>query len=209
MLKVDKRIKDMPWPEEYSHDGNQNFKVTLSWPVIDHERFMVATFIKNRANHIRDTGSDFRLICSKKQNRVLVLYKRGGSKREYLQIPMYGFGTHPTYCYPEISSTDEKALMKWLGERETRKPLHAAAERLDISGGAGRDRCGKESTRRDHGRRSLQLSGRTPGRSGTLCPECHAPGRSCAALQKGEHTRPLLCLRSESQRKIRAAFPSE
>lgn len=120
MLKVDKRIKDMPWPEEYSHDGNQNFKVTLSWPVIDHERFMVATFIKNRANHIRDTGSDFRLICSKKQNRVLVLYKRGGSKREYLQIPMYGFGTHPTYCYPEISSTDEKALMKWLGERETR-----------------------------------------------------------------------------------------
>lgn len=119
MLKVDKRIKDMPWPEEYSHDGNQNFRVTLSWPVIDHERFLVATFVKNRSNHIYRSGEDFRLICSKKQNRVAILYRRGKCKREFLNTALSGFGTGAGYCYPEISETDEKALMKWLGERKS------------------------------------------------------------------------------------------
>lgn len=119
MLKVDKRIKDMTWPEEYRHEGKQNFMVTLSWPVIDHERFLVATFVKNRANHTHAPGSDFRLVCSKKQNRVAVLYKGGRCKRKHLNLPLDGFKTGSAYCYPEISESDEKALMKWLCKEKT------------------------------------------------------------------------------------------
>lgn len=119
MLKVDKKIKDMPWPEEYHNNGNQSFIVTLSWPVIDHERLMVATFVKNRENHIYRSGDDFRLVCSKKQNRVAVIYRHGKIRREFLNTALSGFGTGAGYCYPEISETNEKALMKWLGERKT------------------------------------------------------------------------------------------
>lgn len=119
MLRVDKRILTMPWPEEYNEDSNRNFRITLSWPVIDNERFFVATFAKNRSNQIYRTGEDFRLICSKKQNRVVVLYRHSGCKREFLNQALYGFGTGAGYCYPDISVADEKALRTWLGERQS------------------------------------------------------------------------------------------
>lgn len=146
MLKVDKRIKDMPWPEKYRHDGNQNFKVTLSWPVVDHERFLVATFVKNRANHTNSHGADFRLVCSKKQNRVAVLYKGGRCKRDHLDTPLNGFGTGCGYCYPEISSADEKALLKWLGERQTGN--HGMPELYDWTYQAVQDEIQAEKEKR-------------------------------------------------------------
>lgn len=114
-MKIPKKIKELPWPEQWS-GGSQHFVVTLSWPVIDHERLMVATFIKNREKPTYSQGRDFRLICSKKQGRARILFKgdRVG-KRKNLRDALYGFGTHPDYCYPEISPKDELALAKWLG----------------------------------------------------------------------------------------------
>lgn len=116
MLKVDKKIKDMPWPEPYN-GGMQRFRVTLSWPVVDHERLLVATF---SGNINKRNTVDFRLICSKKQNKTAIMY-RGvqKAKREELDTAIGRYGTSSKWCYPEISEADEKALTKWLGASGT------------------------------------------------------------------------------------------
>lgn len=118
-MKIPKKIKEMPWPEPWK-GGNQNFIVTLSWPVIDHERFLVATFIRNAEKPIsvQNVGPDFRLVCSKKQGRARLLFKGDHiGKRKDLRDALYGFGTSPDYCYPEISPKHELALAKWLGQK--------------------------------------------------------------------------------------------
>ena len=74
-MKVDKKIKDMPWPDVYE-GGNQDFMVSLSWPVIDHERLLVATFVRNRNKKMwRQEGPSFRLVCSKKNGTAAILFK--------------------------------------------------------------------------------------------------------------------------------------
>lgn len=123
-MKVDKRIKEMPWPEDY-HGGQQNFRVTLSWPTVNHERLLVATFVRNRDKKTwMEPGPDFRLICSRKQNTAAVLYKgaREG-KRHDLEKAMRNLCTYPEICYPEISEQDEIALAKWLRRRGTNNHL--------------------------------------------------------------------------------------
>ena len=47
-MRIDKSIKAMPWPEPYKTAGNQDFAITLSWPTVNHERLLVATFSANR-----------------------------------------------------------------------------------------------------------------------------------------------------------------
>jgi len=117
-MRIDKRVKALPWPEEY-HGGQQDFIVTFSWPVVDHEKLLVADFVRNRDKVRYNTpGPDFRLVCSKKRNCAAVLYKgeRAG-KRHDLERALYGFSTNPRSCYPEISMSDEIALAKWLRRR--------------------------------------------------------------------------------------------
>lgn len=117
-MKVDKKIRDMPWPEAY-HGGQQHFRVTLNWPVINHERLLVATFIRNREKkcyYHKGPGADFRLVCSKKHKTAAVIFKEDRYiKRQKLRDPLYGFGTNVDTCYPEITPEDEAALGKWLG----------------------------------------------------------------------------------------------
>ena len=77
-MKIDKSIKDMPWPEAWHGGEQKNFIVTMSWPVIDHEKILVATFVRNRDKKNYCTGSDFRLVCSKKRNMAAILKKGCG-----------------------------------------------------------------------------------------------------------------------------------
>ena len=116
-MKVPRKVKEMPWPEPYK-SGPQHFKVDLSWPVVDHERLMVATFVRNRDKQIwKDPGPDFRVVCSKKAQACAVLFRNGkSSARKKLDEVMKGFDTRPYYCYPEISPADERALARWLGK---------------------------------------------------------------------------------------------
>lgn len=120
-MKVDKRLRALPWPEPY-RGGTQDFAVTLAWPVVDGERLLVATFVRNRAkerSHV-SYGSDFRLVCSKKQNWTAVLYQdKKDALRQDLAHTLRGFHTGSGWCYPEISEKDERALLRWLGVRET------------------------------------------------------------------------------------------
>lgn len=128
-MKVDKSIRAMPWPEPY-HGGNRNFAVTLTWPVVDHERLMVATFTANvDKEQWRILGPDFRIVCSKKRRDVAVIFK--GAARSCsmsLSKAMKDFGTSPTYCYPEISEQDEINLAKWLGKQKNDSMNHFMPE---------------------------------------------------------------------------------
>ena len=128
-MKVDKKIKDMPWPDVYE-GGNQDFMVSLSWPVIDHERLLVATFVRNRNKKMwRQEGPSFRLVCSKKNGTAAILFKGDrAAKRKKLNTALDGFGTYSTYCYPEISPADEKALGKWLREDPNQSRNHLMPE---------------------------------------------------------------------------------
>lgn len=114
-MKIPRKIKEMPWPEPFRSETKQHYRIVLSWPVIDHERLMVATFLQN-VN--RSSCADFRLICSKKLPAAAILFKgetRG--KRKDLQTASC---VNAWSTYPEISEQDEKALGKWLGAKFTR-----------------------------------------------------------------------------------------
>lgn len=123
-MKIHKSIRQMPWPEPY-RAGQQDFRVTFSWPVIDHERLLVATFVCNRdKQRWRNPGPDFRLVASKKQQRCRILYQgEAQSKRHDLNDALYRLGARAATSYPEISQTDEIALAKWLGRRGTNNHL--------------------------------------------------------------------------------------
>ena len=95
----------------------QHFSVSLHWPVIDHHRVLVATFVRNKDRRLYCApGDDFRLVCNKKENRAAVMYRAKRTARSItLSEPLRGFGCGASSCYPEISKKDELALGKWLG----------------------------------------------------------------------------------------------
>lgn len=121
-MNVPKRVKAMPWPDKWKSEGQQDVIVTLSWPVVDHERLLVATFRRNTGKRCYGTpGPDVRLVCSKKQNRAAMEY-RGGSrpkKRTGLEEAVRAMCASARTCYPEITPEDEAALAKWLGAKQT------------------------------------------------------------------------------------------
>lgn len=121
-MKIDKKIRDIPWPEPY-RGGTQRFALTLAWPVVDGERLLAATFIRNRAmaRGWMSYGPDFRLVCSKKRRQAAVLYwNKRGAFRHDLTKALAGFHTDAGSCYPEVSERDERALLRWLGVQESR-----------------------------------------------------------------------------------------
>lgn len=114
-MNVPKKVKAMPWPEEWKSQTNQDVIVTLDWPVVDHERLMVVTFRRNTGKRCYGTrGPDVRLVCSKKRNRAAMEY-RGGSrpkKRADLEEAVGAMCVSVGTCYPEITPEDEAALAK-------------------------------------------------------------------------------------------------
>lgn len=116
-MKIEKQIRDMPWPEPFAGNPLQHFRMSISWPVVNHERLLVVTCTWNEHEECKFRGSvgkDFRLICSKKLPAAVVLFKgENRGKRKTLEEASRYFNRS---CYPEISEQDEKALAKWLGK---------------------------------------------------------------------------------------------
>lgn len=129
-MKVPKSIREMPWPEEY-HAGQEDLLVTVAQKVEDHERLLVVTFAVNRDKNTYKEKKDFRLICSKKQKRVLVLYKgERVSKKHSLDKAMSeaGTGAWAACCYPYIDERNEILLAKWLGTEASKTANHFMGE---------------------------------------------------------------------------------
>ena len=125
-MKIPKSIKAMPWPEDYRGGETGDYRVLLYWPVVNHERLLVATFMVNRGkkgNGCHNTAANarnWRLICSKGECRAAVLYQgEQQGKPHDLQKAMGDMHTRPRTCYPGLDEGDERALAKWLGARET------------------------------------------------------------------------------------------
>lgn len=165
-MKIDKKIRSMPWPEPYQ-GGLEDFTVSLAWPVVDGERMLAATFVRNRAKNKAWMyyGPDFRLVCSKKQHRAAVLYRdKRGVFRHGLSRALDGFLTGAGWCYPEISGKDERALLRWLGVRESRN--HGMPELADWTFEAAR---AEEKAARE-------ANGALLDEDVELCPEELPPG---------------------------------
>lgn len=96
---------------------SQHFRITLAWPVVDHERLMVATFTKNTHEECKYTGRDLRLVCSKKRPAAVILFKgeRQGRRKDLGEA----CGVSPKWAYPEITPREEAQIAKWLGKSET------------------------------------------------------------------------------------------
>ncbi len=118
-MRIPESIRDMPWPEPAFAAGQADFSAFLSWPVADGERLLVGAFLVNRQKHRQ--GSDFRVICWKKQNRVRILYRdKSSGALEAIDQALRPLHTWASVCYPELSPKDERALCRWLGIRESR-----------------------------------------------------------------------------------------
>ena len=113
-MKIPRKIKQMPWPEPFVRNNRQHYRITLAWPVVDHERLMVVTFMNNTTQSAR---RDFRLICSKKLPAAVILFKNEtrGKRKDLVSVS----SVLSRSAYPEISERDEKALGKWLGAATT------------------------------------------------------------------------------------------
>ena len=119
-MKIGKQIRYMPWPEPFEGNPLQQFRMALSWPVVNHERLLVVTFNWNAKYKHYCGERDFRVICSKKLPAAAVLFK-GESRGKRITLDKV-IGSYAFSGYPEISEQDEKALAKWMGKgpKETR-----------------------------------------------------------------------------------------
>ncbi len=124
-MKLSKEIKALPWPVPFEGNDCAHFQVTVTQPVVDGERLLVVTFTINRNNPNflrRETArNDFRLVCSKKRNRVAVILRGDArTKRKPLETVMHDCsGLSPRYCYPWIAEREENILARWLDAKET------------------------------------------------------------------------------------------
>ena len=121
-MNVPKKIKAMPWPEEWKSQTNQDVIVTLDWPVVDHERLMVVTFRRNTGKTmLRHTGAGRPAGVQQEAEPGGHGVPRRVEAEETVDLEeavgamCVSVGT----CYPEITPEDEAALAKWLGAKQT------------------------------------------------------------------------------------------
>lgn len=74
-MRIPKEVRKMPWPEPFAGNPKQQFRVSAAFPVVNHERLMVVTFGQNANDQYRSKPRDCRIVCSKKQESMAVLYK--------------------------------------------------------------------------------------------------------------------------------------
>lgn len=124
MMRIPKKVREMPWPEPFTGIDTMHFRVTVQQPVVDGERLLVVTFTMNEAKRGKAlwccaSWKDFRLVCSKKCRTTAVTVRGDRSyRRRSLSNTMYAEAAiRPSGCYPEISPADEAALTRWLGAK--------------------------------------------------------------------------------------------
>ena len=128
-MRIPKEVRKMPWPEPFAGNPKQQFRVSAAFPVVNHERLMVVTFCKNENDQYRTKRRDCRIVCSKKQESMSVLYK--GSTNAVRKPLREAVNTYIPTCYPEISERDERAMANWLGERFGDSRNHLIPELAD------------------------------------------------------------------------------
>lgn len=124
MMRIPKKVRDMPWPEPFTGSDTMNFRVAVQQPVVEGQRLLVVTFTMNEVKRGKSpwcsaSWKDFRLVCSKKyQTAAVTLRGDRAYKRRSLSDTMYAaMATRPGSCCPEIIPADEAILTRWLGTK--------------------------------------------------------------------------------------------
>lgn len=124
MMRIPKKVRDMPWPEPFTGNDTMNFRVAVQQPVVEGQRLLVVTFTMNEVKRGKSpwcsaSWKDFRLVCSKKyQTAAVTLRGDRAYKRRSPSDTMYAaMATRPGSCYPEINPADEAILTRWLGTK--------------------------------------------------------------------------------------------
>ncbi len=120
-MKLDRRIRELPWPERGTVTGTADFKVRVKLVNAGGTQYMVATFTLNEEK-LRRAGisgaEDFRLVCRKKQPAVRVLrqgaVRTPGKNMTLGRVMADTVKASPSWCYPEIDPEDEARLRSWL-----------------------------------------------------------------------------------------------
>ncbi len=121
-MKIHKNIKAMPWPEQWTGNPLQQFRVLVEFPDPEDERLLCATILWNRAKDARGrSGTDFRIICSGNTREVTILEKGSNRQRKanFRNRIYHQCWNSPGTCYPEISKEGEAALSRWLDIKES------------------------------------------------------------------------------------------
>lgn len=143
MLKIPRKVREMPWPGPYESENRlMDIRVTVNTPVVDHERLLVVTLQSAAKRQQRYAEDTVRIVCSKKQQDC-AMYAEYSARavnpsrlREKININL-------ATCYPDISEREEKLLAAWLGEKATQNhyldnlrgwldAAEAAAKRRDM-----------------------------------------------------------------------------
>lgn len=117
-MRLCKQVRDLQWPDSQATDNELiEFTMYFRWPVVDHERLLCIDFQRNLLHRCCNSNdTTFRLVMSKKQNTVRVLYQgERRFRRLTLRDLLYGFATNTSWCYANIAAEDERKLKQWLG----------------------------------------------------------------------------------------------
>ena len=109
-MRMDKAIRDLPWPE-YTGVTAADLAVAGCWKVQEHERVLVLTFTVNREKKrggVRELPPDFRVAVSKKRRDFAVLVK--GEARAARKDIRTLAPERLSICYPDVSAKVEQMI---------------------------------------------------------------------------------------------------
>lgn len=130
-MKLDKKIREMSWPKKFEGSSTQDFKVTGSWVICNHERLLVLTFTMRPVNWYE--RKDFRVIISKKRKDFAVLIK-GETRQRRLPLSKVAPKVHFYSRYPNIDKKTEDMIHSITGQTSNNHQMDTLNEwTLDIT----------------------------------------------------------------------------
>ncbi len=128
-MKLDKRIKEMPWPKTNIKNDRISYEVLVERKKQGDHIVHIITFVLNKHYNIwrYERYEDFRLIVSKAESDYVFLKKDGSRK-----LCTYGLLiSSPRYMYVKISEEDEKKLSTLTGKKSDNHQMDTLFQMID------------------------------------------------------------------------------
>lgn len=114
-MRVDKKIKDLPWPTKYKSE-KYDCKIIPELLTVKGEQLLVVTFVGNEESYRFRNTRNFRLICSKEQNTASILYEGARAGCRHSLSRAIGYHAYRAICLDVSISKKEKSIIAtWLG----------------------------------------------------------------------------------------------
>ena len=128
-MKLDNRIKAMPWPEKIEINDRIAYEVKAEICRINREEVYVITFIYNtKRSYWRAVScQSFRIVASKKSKDYVILTEEGKRVKNIHNI----INENPAYIYCKIGESAEKIIKKLCGGDSTNHYIDRLGEWCD------------------------------------------------------------------------------